>query len=150
MFTKQEQALIDEAIAIIRSKFQRKLATPMNSPEAVRAFLALLVEGEERENFGALYLDTQNFVIKDEILFIGTLAEASVWPREVVKAALLCNASALIVFHNHPSGVAEPSQADRQVTRRLSDALALVGISILDHFVIGHDDMVSFAERGWI
>lgn len=150
MFTKQEQALIDEAIAIIRSKFQRKLATPMNSPEAVRALLALLVEGEERENFGALYLDTQNFVIKDEILFIGTLAEASVWPREVVKAALLCNASALIVFHNHPSGVAEPSQADRQVTRRLSDALALVGISILDHFVIGHDDMVSFAERGWI
>lgn len=150
MFTKQEQALIDEAIAIIRSKFQRKLATPFNSPESVKAFLALLVEGEEREKFGVLYLDNQHFLIKDEILFAGTLAEASVWPREVVKAALLCNASAVIVFHNHPSGLAEPSQADRQITRRLSDALALVGISILDHFVIGHDDMVSFAKRGWI
>lgn len=83
-------------------------------------------------------------------MFEGTIDAASVYPREVVKRALEHNAAALILAHNHPSGVAEPSQADRRITRRISDALALVDIRILDHFVVGDGDVISFAERGWI
>ena len=89
-------------------------------------------------------------MIQDEVLFEGTIDAASVYPREVVKRALHHNAAALILAHNHPSGVAEPSQADRRITRRLTDATALVDIRILDHFVIGDGEVVSFAERGWI
>ncbi len=83
-------------------------------------------------------------------MFEGTIDAASVYPREVVKRALHHNAAALILAHNHPSGVAEPSQADRRITRRLTDALALVDIRILDHFVVGDGEVISFAERGWI
>lgn len=83
-------------------------------------------------------------------MFEGTIDAASVYPREVVKRALYHNAAALILAHNHPSGVAEPSQADRRITRRLTDALALVDIRILDHFVVGDGEVISFAERGWI
>lgn len=83
-------------------------------------------------------------------MFEGTIDAASVYPREVVKRALHHNAAALILAHNHPSGIAEPSQADRRITRRLTDALALVDIRILDHFVVGDGEVVSFAERGWI
>ena len=83
-------------------------------------------------------------------MFEGTIDAASVYPREVVKRSLHHNAAALILAHNHPSGVAEPSQADRRITRRLTDALALVDIRILDHFVVGDGEVVSFAERGWI
>lgn len=89
-------------------------------------------------------------MIKDEVMFEGTIDAASVYPREVVKRALHHNAAALILAHNHPSGVAEPSQADRRITRRLTDALALVDIRVLDHFVVGDGEVVSFAERGWI
>lgn len=89
-------------------------------------------------------------MIRGESLFQGTIDAASVYPREVVKRALELNAAALILAHNHPSGVAEPSQSDRRITRRISDALALVDIRVLDHFVIGDVDIVSFAERGWM
>jgi DNA repair protein RadC len=88
--------------------------------------------------------------MQDEAMFEGTIDASSVYPREVVKLALHHNAAALILAHNHPSGVAEPSQADRRITRWLVDATALVDIRILDHFVIGDDEVVSFAERGWI
>ena len=89
-------------------------------------------------------------MIKGEVLFEGTIDSASVYPREVVKRALDHNAAALILAHNHPSGAAEPSQADRRITRRIGDALALVDIRVLDHFVVGDGEVVSFAERGWI
>ena len=89
-------------------------------------------------------------MICGEALFQGTIDAASVYPREVIKRALEHNAAALILAHNHPSGVAEPSQADRRITRRITDALALVDIRILDHFVVGDGEVISFAERGWI
>ena len=97
-----------------------------------------------------LYLDNQNQLIKDEVLFYGTINAASVYPREVVKAALRNNAAALILAHNHPSGVAEPSQADKLITTKLQQALALVDINVLDHIIVGGENCVSFAERGLI
>jgi DNA repair protein RadC len=97
-----------------------------------------------------LDLDIRHRVIAFEELFRGTIDGASVHPREVVRAALKHNAAALIFAHNHPSGVAEPSDADRRLTRRLSDALALVDIRVLDHFVVGDGEVASFAERGWL
>ncbi len=97
-----------------------------------------------------LYLDNQHRPIRDEILFEGTINAANVYPREVVKRALDLGANAVILAHNHPSGIAEPSTADRHITARIADALALVDIRLLDHMVIGDGDVVSFAERGWI
>ncbi|ELP2672375.1 hypothetical protein CGJ90_14555 [Vibrio parahaemolyticus] len=127
-----------------------KRGDALTSPEQTKLYLSSILRDRQREAFYILFLDNQHRVIKDEILFEGTLDVASVYPREVVKRALHHNAAALILAHNHPSGVAEPSQADRRITRRLIDALALVDIRILDHFVIGDGESVSFAERGWI
>ena len=89
-------------------------------------------------------------MLKGEVLFEGTIDSAAVYPREVVKRSIDYNAAAIILAHNHPSGVAEPSQADRRITKRISDAVELVDIRVLDHFVIGDGEIVSFAERGWI
>ena len=100
--------------------------------------------------FRSLFLDNQHQLRKFEILFTGTIDRASIYPREVVKRALAYNAAAVIFAHNHPSGSAEPSQADRKITRQCADALALVDVRVLDHFVIGADSVVSFAERGWL
>ena len=102
------------------------------------------------EVFACLYLDNRHRVLHFEELFRGTIDGASVHPREVVKAALHRNAAAVILAHNHPSGVAEPSAADRQITERLKSALQLVEIRVLDHLVVGDQDCVSFAERGWL
>lgn len=135
---------------------QRYLAETLNrgdaltSPTHTKLYLSSVLRDRQREAFYILFLDNQNRVIKDEVMFEGTIDAASVYPREVVKRALFHNAAALILAHNHPSGVAEPSQADRRITRRLSDALALVDIRVLDHFVVGDGEVVSFAERGWI
>ncbi|MEF1289125.1 JAB domain-containing protein [Vibrio sp. M260118] len=109
-----------------------------------------VLKDKQREEFFVLFLDNQHRVISGEPLFQGTIDSASVYPREVVKRALEHNSAALILAHNHPSGVAEPSQSDRRITRRISDALALVDIRVLDHFVVGDGEIVSFAERGWI
>jgi DNA repair protein RadC len=109
-----------------------------------------VLRDRQREAFYILFLDNQHRVIQDEILFEGTIDAASVYPREVVKRALHHNAAALILAHNHPSGVAEPSQSDIRITSRISDALALVDIRVLDHFVVGDGEIVSFAERGWM
>ncbi|MDK9737771.1 DNA repair protein RadC [Vibrio sp. D404a] len=135
---------------------QRYLAETLNrgdaltSPTHTKLYLSSVLRDRQREAFYILFLDNQNRVIKDEVMFEGTIDAASVYPREVVKRALFHNAAALILAHNHPSGVAEPSQADRRITRRLTDALALVDIRVLDHFVVGDGEVVSFAERGWI
>lgn len=123
---------------------------PLSSPALVRLYLRTRVATEERENFGMLILDSQNRVITDEILFKGTIDSASVYPREVVKIMLKNNGASCILFHNHPSGLAEPSQADRKITRVLKDALATIDCRVLDHLVIGDCEMVSFAERGWV
>lgn len=127
-----------------------KRGEALTSPEQTKLYLSGLLRDKQREEFYVLFLDNQHRVICGEPLFQGTIDAASVYPREVVKRALEHNAAALILAHNHPSGVAEPSQSDRRITRRIIDALTLVDIRVLDHFVVGDGEIVSFAERGWI
>lgn len=119
-------------------------------PAATRRYLQAQLRDLDREAFCALYLDTQHRVIAFDRLSEGTLNAASVYCREVVRSALQRHAAAVIFAHNHPSGVAEPSQADRVLTDRLQQALALVDIRVIDHFVVGEGPPVSFAERGWL
>ncbi len=119
----------------------------MTSPGMVQEYLRLELATEEQEIFSCLFLDNRNRVIEFKRMFYGTIDGASVYPREVAKAALAVNAAAVIFAHNHPSGVAEPSNADKRITDRLKDALALLDIRVLDHIVIG-DEAVSMAERG--
>ena len=120
----------------------------LGSPAAVRDYLRLKIGTLEHEVFLALLLDSQHRVLKTLELFRGTLTQTSVYPREVVKAALAANAAAVIFAHNHPSGVAQPSQADELLTRQLKEALALVEIRVLDHFIVAGNQCLSFAERG--
>lgn len=128
---------------------QMKHKDLLSSPTAVRDWLTLKLAGLGYEVFGALWLDSKNRLIAWEELFRGTLAQTSVFPREVVKRALAHNAAAVLLCHNHPSGVAEPSQADELLTRNLQQALALVDVRVLDHFIVaGNARPLSFAERG--
>jgi DNA repair protein RadC len=120
----------------------------LTSPELTRNFLASQLRDLPHEIFAALFLDSQHQVIRYEELFRGTLDGASVYPREVVKRALALNAGALILAHNHPSGASQPSATDRQITARLRQALELVDIRVLDHFIIGEGPAYSFAEHG--
>ncbi|ALP52344.1 hypothetical protein Tel_03835 [Candidatus Tenderia electrophaga] len=120
----------------------------LTSPHDTRRFLCARLRDYPHEVFAGLFLDNRHRVIHFEELFVGTIDGASVYPREVVKRALHHNAAAVILAHNHPSGIAEPSQADRQITRRLQEALGLVDIRLLDHFVVGDGELTSFAENG--
>jgi DNA repair protein RadC len=122
----------------------------LSQPGAVRDYLRIHFGNQEHESFVALHLDAQNRLICAEDLFRGTLTQTSVYPREVVKSALRWNAAAMIFAHNHPSGVAEPSQADELLTRSLRTALALVDVRVLDHFIVAGSGILSFAERGLI
>ncbi len=122
----------------------------LTSPGQVRTFLRAQLWDRPYEVFCCLYLDTRHRVLAFEELFRGTIDGASVHPREVVKAALARNAAAVIIAHNHPSGVAEPSAADEALTQRLKQALALVDIRLLDHFVVGETEVVSLSERGLV
>ena len=123
--------------------------TPLlDSPELVRNYLTAQLRHRQQEVFVGLFLNHKNHLLSYEELFFGSIASASVYPREVVKKALALNASALILCHNHPSGIAEPSDADKRITKRLTDALALVEIQVLDHMIVGDGEVVSFAERG--
>ena len=120
----------------------------LNSPRAVRDYLQLLLRSRQQEVFMVIFLDAQHRVVANEELFQGTLTQTSVYPREVVKRALFHNAAAVILAHNHPSGVAEPSQSDRMLTDALKQALALVDVRVLDHFIVAGSGCLSFAERG--
>lgn len=120
----------------------------LNAPAAVRDCLRLHFAGREYESFVALFLDAQHRLIVVDELFRGTLTQTSVYPREVVKAALKENAAAVIFAHNHPSGVAEPSMSDQLLTTALKSTLSLVDVSVLDHFVVAGATVSSFAERG--
>ena len=121
---------------------------PFTSPSHTRRYLEARLRGRAHEVFAAVFLDNRHRVIAFEELFHGTVDGASVHPRVVARRALAHNAAALVACHNHPSGVAEPSRADRAITARLRDALALVDVRLLDHFVVGDGEVVSFAERG--
>jgi len=123
---------------------------PLTDPATTRRYLTARFRDMPYEVFAVLFLDNRHRVLAFEELFRGTIDGASVHPREVVRQALKHNGAAVIFAHNHPSGVAEPSDADRRLTTRLKDALALVDIRVLDHFVVGDGDVVSFAERGWV
>ncbi len=125
-----------------------KRSDALTSPNDTRRFLLARLRDYPYEVFACLYLDNQHRVISFEELFRGTINSANVHPREVLQRALQHNAAALILAHNHPSGVAEPSQSDRRITQRLKDALALIDIRVLDHLVVGDGEVVSFAERG--
>lgn len=120
----------------------------LTSPQLVRDYLKVILNGREAEAFVALFLDTQHRLITCEELFQGTLSQTSVYPREVVKRSLAVNAASVIFAHNHPSGVAEPSRADELLTHSLKQALALVDVKVLDHFVVAGNETLSMAERG--
>lgn len=122
----------------------------LNSPEAVRSYLQLLLRGREQEVFMVIFLDAQHRVIAAEEMFHGTLTQTSVYPREVVKRSLALNAAAVIFAHNHPSGVAEPSQSDQMLTDALKQALQLVDVRVLDHFIVAGAGCLSFAEKGML
>ena len=144
----QLQAVTEMARRHLYEDLQRGDA--LTSPGAVRRYLKSRLVSLPHEVFACLFLDNQHRVIAFEELFRGTLDSASVYPREVLKRALAHNAAALILAHNHPSGVAEPSQADRQLTQRLKDALALIDVRVLDHFIVGDGEPLSMAEYGWM
>ncbi|SHF28571.1 DNA repair protein RadC [Microbulbifer donghaiensis] len=142
----QLQAVLEMARRHLAETLERTDA--LCSPDAVRDYLSAQLRHRQREVFCCLFLDSQHRVIAFEELFEGTLNAASVYPREVVQAALLKGAAAVILAHNHPSGVSEPSQADIWITRRLVSALELVDIKVLDHMIVGDGAALSFAERG--
>lgn len=133
---------------------RRSLVEPMRqrdaltSPASVRDYLRMTLAGRDYEVFMVLFLDAQHRVIESEEMFRGTLTQTSVYPREVVKRSLVNNAAAVIFAHNHPSGVAQPSHADELLTRSLKEALALVDVKVLDHFIVAGGGVMSFAERG--
>ena len=142
----QLQAVVEMARRALREEIGERDA--MSSPRAVRDFLQLSLGGRPHEVFAVIFLDSQNRMLGLEELFRGTLTQTSVYPREVVKTALRYNAAGVIFAHNHPSGVAEPSRADELLTQTLKQALLLVEIKTLDHFIVAGTRTVSFAERG--
>ncbi|MBA4177296.1 MAG: DNA repair protein RadC [Leptothrix sp. (in: Bacteria)] len=151
-----QQTLLDQKLSVARELILRDLQTRMrgapvmNSPQTLREWLRLYCASLEHEVFLALYLDAHHALIGTEQLFRGTLTQTSVYPRELVKAALARNAAAVAVAHNHPSGSAEPSRADEFLTQTLKSALGLVDVRFLDHFIVAGDNVVSFAERGLV
>ena len=144
----QIQAIFEMARRALGEQMKQRDA--LNSPQQVRDYLCLKLGGMTREVFMVLFLDAQNRVIAQEELFAGTLSQTSVYPREVVKRALHHNAAAVILAHNHPSGVAEPSRADELLTKALKEALTMVDVRILDHFVVAGNVALSFAEQGML
>ena len=145
-----KRAQFEAALELARRSLKDELRTgsALTSPGAVRDYLRLAIADLQHEVFVCLWLDAQHRVLAFEELFRGTLTQTSVYPREIVKAGLKANAAAVIFAHNHPSGAAQPSQADELLTRNLKDALALVDVKVLDHFIVAGRQAISFAERG--
>jgi DNA repair protein RadC len=145
-----KRAQFEAAIELARRSIEEGLKerTVLTSPGAVRDYLKLALGGRQHEVFVCVWLDAQHRVTACDEAFRGTLTQTSVYPREIVKAALARNAAAVIFAHNHPSGAAQPSQADELLTRNLKEALALVDVKVLDHFIVAGSQAISFAERG--
>lgn len=145
--TTSDEKIVARAIRIL----MKELCVPgelLTAPSTVKRYLSLRLARKEHEVFGALWLNAQNKLISDEVIFFGTLNQTAVHPREVVKKALVCNAASLVCYHNHPSGNAAPSEADRHLTTMLQSALQLVEVRLLDHIIVGGLDTYSFAEHG--
>lgn len=145
-----KRAQFAAAIELVRRSLREKMKKngALTSPQAVRDFLRLKLAARKEEAFLCIWLDAQHHVIDIQEAFTGTLTQTSVYAREIVKAALHFNAGAVIFAHNHPSGIAQPSQADELLTRNLRDALDLVEVKVLDHFIVAGSQAISFAERG--
>ena len=144
----EKQSVVALAMKVLAIK--HRAGRPLSNPEATRNYLRLRLADYRNEVFGSLFLDNRHRIIAMRELFQGTIDGASIHSRVVVQQALEANAAAMVFFHNHPSGVAEPSHADEAITRRLKEALALVDVRVLDHFVVSAGESVSFAERGLI
>ena len=140
--------LVAEALRILDQRLRTQDDVLVTNPADTRNYLSLRLAEREAEVFCVMFLTNRHRVIAFEEMFQGTIDGASVHPREVVKAALRLNAAAVILAHNHPSGVAEPSRSDEAITRRLRDALALVDVRVLDHLIVGGSEITSLAERG--
>lgn len=145
-----KRAQFAAAVELARRALQETLAAnaALTSPGAVRDYLRLKLGARKEEAFVCIWLDAQHRAIDFDVAFTGTLTQTSVYPREIVKKALARNAAAVIFAHNHPSGVAQPSQSDELLTRSLKEALALVEVKVLDHFIVAGNQAISFAERG--
>ena len=146
--TAELGAIMEICQRVLSERMSRRCI--INSPDTTRQYLQLHFRGLQREEFACLFLDTRHHVLALETLFKGTIDSAAVYPREVVKRALELNATSVIISHNHPSGDAEPSQADIRVTETIKNALQLLDIRLLDHMIIGKGVVVSLAERGLI
>lgn len=143
----RERSVIDRALSIVgRCLSETRCAFP--TPDAVKTYLRLHLAGEQREHFAVLFLDVQNQFIAFETMFIGTLTQTSVYPREVLCAALAHGAAAVVLAHNHPSGGLNPSRADEGLTQTLKGTLALIDVRVLDHIIVGPTGALSMAERG--
>jgi len=149
-FIDNKQCVLAKELVQRLLKEEMQAGDVLNNPVAVRDYLRLALADLEHEVFIVIFLDAQHSVIANEEMFRGTLAQTSVYPREVVKHALAHNAAAVILAHNHPSGVAEPSQSDQLLTGALKQALSLVDVRVLDHFIVAGSSVLSFAERGLI
>jgi DNA repair protein RadC len=138
--------IIQRALKLLEERMRAGVS--LTSPEVVRDYLRLLLDDKEHEVFVCIWLDAQHRVLRAEEIFRGTLTQTAVYPREIVKLALSRNAAAVVLAHNHPSGVAQPSHADELITRNLKDALGLVEVKVIDHFIVAGGQAISFAERG--
>ena len=144
----QLQAVLEMGRRHLAERLRRDSA--LESPQAVRDYLKSLLRHEHHEVFGCLFMDSKHRMLAFEVLFRGSIDSASVYPRQVVKRALAHNAAAVIFCHNHPSGVPEPSEADKTLTQRLTEALDLVEVRVLDHFIVGEGEPLSMVEYGWM
>lgn len=144
----QLQAVLEMGRRHLAERLRRDSA--LESPQAVRDYLKSLLRHEHHEVFGCLFMDSKHRMLAFEVLFRGSIDSASVYPRQVVKRALAHNAAAVIFCHNHPSGVPEPSEADRTLTQRLTEALDLIEVRVLDHFIVGDREPLSMVEHGWM
>lgn len=148
-FPVNEQRIIRRAMRLLE-KYQRNPGEQFLDASFTKIWLQLHLARQEREIFMVLYLDNQNRLLEHETLFLGTINNTEVHPREIVKSALRHNAAAVILAHNHPSGITDASKADRTITGRIVNALNLVDVRVLDHFIIGDGNTLSFAEMGWL
>jgi DNA repair protein RadC len=146
----EDEDLIRQALAILNARLRTQDDVFITNPGDTRSYLRLKLAEREAEVFCVLFLTNRHRVIAFEEMFRGTIDGATVHPREVVKAAMRHNSAAVILAHNHPSGVAEPSRADEAITRRLKDALALVDVRVLDHLIVGGSEITSLAELGLV
>ena len=144
----QLQAVLEMGRRHLAERLRRDCA--LESPQAVRDFLTSQVRHEQHEVFGCLFMDSKHRMLAFEVLFRGSIDSASVYPRQVVKRALAHNAAAVMFCHNHPSGISLPSEADRTLTQRLTEALDLIEVRVLDHFIVGEGQPLSMVEHGWM